>query len=98
MMLKNRYEAICEEYRKLFIEKQGFELQDTYWIADEIGGVLSCNEEYFFNIDVIRFDVDNDVEVGLAMKAQDDFLNAYDKNNETKHINYKNYVKGLRYE
>ena len=98
MTLKNKYEAICEEYKDKFIKKQGFSPDNCYWIADEIGGVLSCNEEYYFNIDEIRYDIDNDIEVGLIMQAQNDFLEAYNKNNETKHINYKNYVKGLRYE
>ena len=96
MTLKERYEAICEEYRKVFLEKQGFHY--SYWIADEIGGVLSCNEEYYFNINDIRYDIDNDIEVGLILKAQNDFLEAYDKNKDTKHINYKNYVRGVRYE
>ena len=96
MTLKERYEAICEEYRELFLEKQGFSY--SYWIADEIGGVLSCNEEYYFNINDIRYDIDNDIEVGLIMQSQDDFLEAYNKDKETKHINYKNYAKGLRYE
>ena len=96
MTLKERYEAICEEYRKLFLEKQDFSF--SYWIADEVGGVLSCNEEYYFNMDEIRYDIDNDVEVGLILQAQNDFLDAYYKNEETKHINYKNYVRGLRYD
>ena len=96
MTLKERYEAICEEYRELFEEKQGFSYSD--WVADEIGGVLSCNDEYFYNINDIRYDIDNDVEVGLILQAQNDFLEAYEKNKDVKHINYKNYVKGLRYE
>lgn len=97
-MLKSRYEAICEEYRKLFLEKQGFDAENCYWVADEVGGVLSCNEEYYFNIDEIRYDIDNDIEVGLILQAQDDFMDARYKNDTTPHINYKNYVKGLRYE
>ena len=98
MKLSEKYDAICEEYKDKFIKKQGFSPDNCYWIADEIGGVLSCNEEYYFNIDEIRYDIDNRVKKGTILQAQDDFIDARYKDDTTPHINYKNYVKGLRYE
>ena len=36
----------------LFIKKMGFEKDECWWVGDEIGGTLFC-DQYFFNLDRI---------------------------------------------
>ena len=92
MKLKNKYEKIVNEYLQIFIEKQGFDIENCYWIADRVGEILSVNEQYYFNFDDIRFDVDNNVEAGAILKWQDESLDNYLKKKKYK-VNYENYLK-----
>lgn len=89
--LKKRYESICQDYIDVFCEKQ--ELEFDGWIADEIGGVASFVSQYFFTIDDIAFDINNDIPVGLILSWQDDSIS----NDSEFKINYRSYSKGLRY-
>ena len=92
MKLKNKYEKIVNEYLRIFIEKQGFDADDCYWIGDKIGEILSVNEQYQFNFDDIRFDVDNDIKESLIFRWQDESLDNYFKKKKYK-VNYENYLK-----
>ena len=92
MKLKTKYEKIVNEYLQIFIEKQGFYAENCYWIADRVGEILCVNEQYYFNFDEIRFDVDNDVKEGLILKWQDESLDNYFKKKKYK-VNYENYLK-----
>lgn len=61
--LKQRYEEVAQEYRVALIKKfypEEVPFADSYWVGDEIGGVLELNED-FFGFDTIRYIVDNDV-------------------------------------
>ena len=92
MKLKTKYEKIVNEYLQIFIEKQGFDADDCYWIGDKIGEILSVNEQYHFNFDDIRFDVDNNVKAELIFRWQDESLDNYFKKKKYK-VNYENYLK-----
>ena len=92
MKLKTKYNKIIEQYLIAFIEKQGFDADDCYWIGDKIGEILSVNEQYYFNFDDIRFDVDNDIKAGAILKWQDESLDNYFKKKKYK-VNYENYLK-----
>lgn len=63
--LKQRYEELAEEYRKALIKQfypdEEVPYGDSYWVGDEIGGILELNED-FFDFDTIRYIVDNDVQ------------------------------------
>ena len=63
--LKQRYEELAEEYRKALIKQfypnEEVPYDDSYWVADEIGGVLELNED-FFGFDTIRYIVDNNIQ------------------------------------
>lgn len=93
--LKEQFEDICFQYLKAFNEKHELELEDyelkTCWIGDEVGGIADLNE-MFINFDVIRYDIDNDVET-------DKFLEWYWNNVERgefgiKYMNYPAFCKG----
>ena len=87
MKLKTKYEKIIEQYLIAFVDKQELDIDNCYWIADRIGEILSVNEQYYFNFNDIRFDVDNNVKDGLIFRWQDECIE-----NNLK-INYENYLK-----
>ena len=37
-----RYRCACNALLRLFCDKQGFPMSDTYWIADRVGEVADC--------------------------------------------------------
>ena len=89
MKLKTKYEKIVNEYLRIFIEKQGFDAENCYWIGDKIGEIFSVNEQYYFSLQEIRFDVDNNIKAGAITDWQDEAIN----NKNKRHINYENYIK-----
>ena len=84
MKLKTKYEKIVEQYLIAFVEKQDLDIDNCYWVADRVGEILSVNEQYYFDFNDIRFDVDNDVKAELILKWQDE---------EKYTVNYENYLK-----
>ena len=87
MKLKTKYEKIVEQYLIAFVEKQELDIENCYCVADGIGEILSVNEQYYFNFNDIRFDVDNNVKAGLIFKWQNECIE-----NNLK-VNYENYLK-----
>ena len=87
MKLKTKYNTIVEQYLIAFVEKQELDIENCYWVADRIGEILSVNEQYYFNFNDIRFDVDNNVKAGLIFKWQNESIE-----NNLK-VNYENYLK-----
>ena len=92
MKLKTKNNKIVEQYLIAFVEKQDLDIENCYWVADRVGEILSVNEQYYFNFDDIRFDVDNNVEAGAILKWQDESLDNYFKKKKYK-VNYENYLK-----
>jgi len=90
--LKKQYQFCCNEYAKKFANKQG--LDQFYWIGDTIGEIASFNEEYFFSMDEIVYDIDNKCPKNLILQWQKDGIENADKNIR---INYRSYAMGLRY-
>ena len=92
MKLKNKYEKIVNEYLQIFVKKQDLDIENCYWVADRVGEILSVNEQYYFNLNDIRYDVDNDIEAGAILKWHDESLDNYFKKRKYK-VNYENYLK-----
>ena len=86
MKLKTKYNKIVEQYLIAFVEKQDLDIENCYWVADRIGEILSVNEQYYFNFNDIRFDVDNNVKERLIFRWQDECIE-----NNLK-VNYENYL------
>lgn len=63
--LKQRYEELAEEYRKALIKQfypnEEVPYDDSYWVGDEIGGVLDFHQD-FYDYDTIRYIVDNNIQ------------------------------------
>ena len=87
MKLKTKYEKIVEQYLNAFVEKQELDVENCYWVADRVGELLSVNEQYYFNFNDIRFDVDNNVKAGVILDWQNESI----ENNFK--VNYENYLK-----
>ena len=92
MELKTKYNKIVEQYLIAFVEKQELDIENCYWVADRIGEMLSVNEQYYFNFDDIRFDVDNNIKAGTILEWQQESIDNYSKKKKYK-INYENYLK-----
>jgi hypothetical protein len=86
--LKKEYELICNEYVKLFCDKQ--ELEFNGWVADVIGGVVHCSD-FYFNFQDIVWDINSKQPKGLIIEW---YYNRIDDTHKS--INYYSYTKGIR--
>ena len=88
--MRKKYEDLCNEYAKLFAKKH--DLNFDYWIGygHQVGGVASFSETYYFNIENIRLDIDNDVPKKVALKWYEDSINHY--YTQQGDINYFSYL------
>ena len=94
--VKAQYENACNEYVRVFSEKQGLEFDG--WVGDEVGGIASFISQYFFNISDITFDINTNQPVRLILYWQEDGTDYNMRREKTEYINYKSYTMGLRYE
>ena len=94
--LKAKYEATCNKWVNLFCEKQ--DLEFSYWVADEIGGIACFIDEYFFNLSDIILDMNSNQPKGLILDWQNDGVDFNMFKETPKYINYKSYTMGLRYD
>ncbi len=94
--LKKHYDFVCNEYIKLFCEKQKIDFDG--WISDEIGGIAAFISEYYFSMSDIVFDLHTNQPVNLILDWQSDGVDAHFENPELSTINYMSYTMGLRYE
>lgn len=83
--LKKQYEKICDDYIKVFCKKQGMDFE--YWIVDQVGGIVCCNDFYFNFLDIV-WDINNNQPKG---KIVDWYFESLD--NPKKAINYTTYTK-----
>lgn len=89
--LKEQYKFVCEQYLNKFINKQGYEF--TGWIG-EVGDIACFIEQYFFDMNDIRYDINNQLPKGLIFQWQDDNLEAgYDNM-----LNLHAYSQGVRHD
>lgn len=87
--LREEFDAAIKNYIEIFEKKQGVEF--CFAVSDDLLDVL-CFGDYFFTINDIVFDVDNELEDGLIFSWQDDCVQ------HKQHINLMSYAKGLRHE
>lgn len=87
--LKERFDAIANEYVKSFCKMYGFDALDAYWIGSDVGGILDL-EDYTFNFDDIRYCVDNKVKWSCLIKWYDYNMD----NGKVRYINLNSWVKG----
>jgi len=89
------YYAACEAIVARFAKKQGIEHTGNH------RGVYDFISQYYFSIDDIILDLENNAKPGLIMQWQNDTVDYCLKNKRGKNdtrINYQSYIMGLRYE
>ena len=87
-LLKKRYEFLCNEYVRLFCEKQ--EMDFECWVAGVVGQIACCND-FYFNFQDIVWDVNFNQPKGAIIDWYYENLDFPEKS-----INYFSYTKGLR--
>lgn len=90
--LIERYKEIVTEYIEKFCKKQGFDLDDVEDLSN-----LECIfvADYYFGINDIRYDIDNNIKKGLILEWHDYIVE--NKGENDYNINYYSYFKGARY-
>lgn len=63
-----RYNAACNNLLALFCQKQGFSMADTFWVADQPGTVAACGMDYYFGMDDIIADLEEDAPPGKIIE------------------------------
>ena len=62
-----RHHAACNNLLRLFCQKQGFPMSETYWIADRVGEVADC-ASFCFSMDDIIADLEEDAPPGKILE------------------------------
>ena len=87
--LKQEYIDIVDKYLFAFIRKQNIKFDG--WVGNDIGGVAQFIEQYYFDFDDIRMDIDNNVPKGIILDWQNDNIDN-NSNDEGIIVNYKSYL------
>lgn len=64
------YDEACNAVRDFIVDKHGFNGDDTFWVNNEPGGVLSCGD-YFFGMDEMITDLREDPHEDELIKWYD---------------------------
>lgn len=93
--LMQQHDELCNEIVIKFSNKH--ELEFDGWVADEIGGIASFIQQYFFNLSDIVLDLRTKQRKGFIIKWQDETTDYHFLTSKTEYINYQSFIKGLRY-
>lgn len=93
--IHNNYCKACNDYISAFEKKQ--DLSFDFWVADEVGGVASFADQYFFHLSDIIHDLRTNQKKGLILQWQIEDVEHNLGNENPKHINHKSYIMGLRF-
>ena len=82
-----RYRCACNVLLRLFCDKQGFPMSDTYWIADRVGEVADC-AGFCFSMDDIITDLEEEAPPGKILEWYDQLESLGYK------VNYRHWLHG----
>ena len=91
-LLKDSYADACEKYLQAFCANYEFQYEKDAWVANQVGTIANVGD-YFFDFDVIKYCVDND------LKDSNELLNWYDHTLNCAHLglsipNFESWHKG----
>jgi len=92
--LKDRYEAIIDEYVRLFEKKHGLELE--FWVSDDKTGVAAFGGIYYFNVSDIIYDIENELPKMFICQWLEDCCEYHER--KGRNISLHSYFKGIRFE
>jgi hypothetical protein len=93
--LKKKFENIVNDYITEFVAKHEYEFDG--WVGDNVGEMASFIDQYFFSLDDIRHDIDNDIPSPTIFRWQDYVVEWTTSLPELHSINFKSYCMGARY-
>lgn len=93
MEIRKRLDYILREYIQRFDEKHDIDFK--FAVQDDLTGVINFNDDLFFHISDIIYDIDNDLPRHLIIEWLNDSLDFSDTGNK---INLQSYAAGMRYE
>jgi len=88
--LQTKYEEICGDYVLLFSLKHNLQFQG--W-ADTIGGLAEFENDYYFSLQDIVYDINTNQPKYLITKWSDDMIY---RTIPEKRCNFQSYSKGYR--
>lgn len=91
MGLRDKLNSVLKEYIRKFEEKHDCRFE--YAVSDDLTGIISFGDIYFFHISDIIFDIDTNQPKGLIFEWMSDCAE-----NQHKIINFRSYAMGLRFE
>ena len=93
--LEKKYKDICNEYIAEFLDKHDLSINDyefnEWWINNEVGGLVNL-DDYTFNFDDIRYDVDHDIPGDQIFKWYWNRIERYELG--LTYMNYPAFCKG----
>lgn len=90
--IKEIYNYACEEYLKRFCEKHELDYEEDSWVGKDVGTIAMVGD-YFFNLDDIRYDIDNDCDENAIFEWYYYSLRCHSLGC-THEINFSSWVKG----
>ena len=100
--MKNAWDGICNAYLSAFCKKHLMDMNEAYWGHDD-PGTIACIEGVFVEMDVIRYDIDNDVapemfwrwyNYDLDICELEEDYRYYKDEKVFNHISYASFCKG----
>lgn len=82
---KRMFGRVATLYLEAFAEKH--DLRFEFWVADDVGDT-ACFGDYFFHLDDMRYDLDNDLPKGMVIEWYEQLSG--------EHINLPSWANGLR--
>ena len=89
------YKAVCNEIAESFADKQVLDFDG--WIGDNVGEMADFSGAYTFALSDIILDLEKSMPQGFIIKWEEDFVDAYNDNQDVSMINYKHYIMGARF-
>lgn len=91
--LNKQYDDSCNAFCELFAKKHGIIFDG--WVGGIIGEIASFSDQYFFNISDVILELNTSQPKGHILEWHD--KSSHSAFCGERHINYRSYVKGLRY-
>lgn len=92
--LKSEYTAVVRKYCEVFAEKHELGEEPFDWVAEDIGGVINFGDNYYFNFDDIRTDIDRDAPIDEIFSWYNHCMRLHTISEDIPTPNYRSWLSG----
>lgn len=92
--LRSEYTAVVRKYCEVFAEKHELGEEPFDWVAEDIGGVINFGDNYYFNFDDIRTDIDRDAPIDEIFSWYNHCLRLHTISGDIPTPNYRSWLSG----